>query len=238
MKWLWAAAAIAIAFVVGTMLSKLAKGSLERRGPRTAELGSAVASMVFSLVLVVGLLIALGIVRAESLEELRDDAIKYLPRALSAMIVVILGGVVGTLASTAAQQSIGLSLGRAGEQIPALVKAVVMAFAVILAASQLGIDTTVINIVVAAIVFGISLAFALVVGMGSRPVATEIASGRALRRLVGPGDTVESNGVSGRIVALHATAVEVESADAIRLIPNTLLLDEDFSVVRLATSES
>ena len=163
MDWVWAGVAIVGGFVVGGAASKIAKQLLEKRKGQIAELAPAAASLVFSLVFVVGLLVALGFVQPASLSKLRDDTINYLPRVLSALIVVILGGVVGTIASTAARESLGRSMGRIGEQIPQVVKAIVTAFAAILAASQLGIDTSVINIVVASSVFGLALAFALVV---------------------------------------------------------------------------
>jgi small-conductance mechanosensitive channel len=123
-------------------------------------------------------------------------------------------------------------MGRMGEQIPRFVKAIITAFAAILAASQLGIDTTVINIVVSALVAGLALAFALIVGFGSRPVATEIASGRALRRLVTPGDIIASSSASGTVVAMHPTAVELAENDSVFLVPNTVLADSSFTITR------
>lgn len=232
MEWVWAGVAILSGFIVGTAVSKVVKGVVERRGGRVAEFASAAASLAFSLVLVAGLLVALGFVQPDSLEKLRDDTIDYLPRVLSALIVVILGGVVGTIASTAARESLGRSLGRMGEQIPKLIKAIITMFAAILAASQLGIDTTVINIVIAAVVSGLALAFALVVGFGSRPVAAEIASGRSLRRLISPGDTIEGSLANGTIVALHPTAVEVEADGMSSLVPNSQLADSSFRITR------
>ena len=230
MDWVWAGAAILGGFVCGSILSRVVRQTLEKRRGRLEQLAPAAASLSFSLALVIALLVALGFVQPDSLEKLRDDTIDYLPRAMSALIVVILGGVVGTIISTGARESIGRTMGRLGEQIPTVLKGVITAFSVILAASQLGIDTTVINIVVAAAVFGLALAFALVVGFGSRPVATEIASGRALRRLVRPGDIVTSNTIGGKIVAMHPTAIELEVDGAITLVPNTEFSDSSFRI--------
>lgn len=232
MDWLWAGIAIVGGFVVGTATSKFAKARLERQRGKVAQLAPAVASLLFSLLFVIGLLVALGFVQPDSLNKLRDDTIDYLPRALSALIVVILGGVAGTLVSTAVRESVGRSMGRMGAQIPTIIKGVVTTFAAILAASQLGIDTTVINIVVAAVVSGIALAFALVVGFGSRPVAVEIARGRALRRLVSPGDVIESPTLSGTIIAMHPTAVELSIDGNVSLVPNSRLSDGEFRIIR------
>lgn len=231
MHWLWAGIAIVAGFILGSFASRIVRSAMARHA-KLAPLSSAGASLAFSLLLVAGLLVSLGIVRSESLDQLRDDTISYLPRALSALIVVILGGVVGTIVSTAVRESVGRTMGRLGEQIPGAIKGIISAFAAILAASQLGIDTTVINIAVAGAVFGIALAFSLIVGMGSRPVATEIASGRALRRLIEPGDTIVVADQASKVVALHPTVVEVDSGGARTMMPNSSIIDQAFTVER------
>lgn len=232
MDWLWAGIAIVAGLMIGSIVSRMLKAAFERRSGRMAQLAPAASSLSFSLLVVVGLLVALGFVQPDSVGQLRDDTVRFLPRALSALIVVILGGVVGTIAATAVRESVGRTLGRAGEKLPTVVKALVTGFAAILAASQLGIDTTIINIVVAGAVFAVALAFALVVGMGSRPVATEIASGRAMRRLIEPGDAISSNGLSGRVLSLHPTAVEVEVEGQAMLVPYTSLAQAELSITR------
>lgn len=232
MDWLWAGVAVLAGFIIATLLSQVARRVFMRRGKRMAQLAPAASSLTFSLVVVVGLLVALGFVQPESLEQLRDDTIVYLPRALSAIIVVILGSVVGTIISTGVREAIGRTMGRLGDQIATVLKGGVTAFAAILAASQLGIDTTVINIFVAAVCAGLALAFALIVGFGSRPVATEIATGRALRRLIATGDVIETGVASGQVVAMHPTAVEIEHDGVTTLVPNSDITNAGFTLER------
>lgn len=232
MDWLWAGIAVIAGFVLGTVLSQIAKRTFLQRGKRMAQLAPAASSLTFSLVVVIGLLAALGFVQPTSLEQLRDDTIIYLPRALSAIIVVILGSVVGTIISTGVREAVGRSMGRLGDQVATALKGGVTAFAAILAASQLGIDTTVINIFVAAVCGGAALAVALIIGFGSRPVATEIATGRALRRLVATGDTIESGAAAGRVVALHPTAIEIEQDGRTSVIPNSEVTQDGFRLER------
>lgn len=230
MDWLWAGVAIVASFPAALVASRLVKYRLGRLPGRGAQFAAAGASLSFSLIIVAGLLVALGLIRPASLHQLRDDTINYLPRALAAMIVAILGGVAGTILSTIVRESLGRSMGRMGQQIPTAVKGLVTGFTAILAAAQLGIDTTMISIVVGTATFGLALAFALVVGLGSRPVASEIAKGRALRRLVHPGDTIHASAVSGRIVRLHPTAVEVDTTEGRRIVPNSALTESSFEV--------
>jgi small-conductance mechanosensitive channel len=99
-----------------------------------------------------------------------------------------------------------------------LVKTIIVGMAALLAVAQLGIDTTVVNLAVAAVLFGAAASFALLVGLGGREVATEVASTRALRRLVNIGDSIEVDDVSGRIVAVHPTAVEITTEEGTTLL--------------------
>lgn len=231
MEWAWAGVSIVGGFVAASAISRVVRSNLARRGGRGEQLAPAVASLIFSLLLVVSLLVALGFVQPDSVAKLRDDTIEYLPRAMSALIVIILGGVVGTIISTATRESFGRTMGRMGEKLPTVVKGVTTTFAAILAANQLGIDTTVINIAVAGCVFGLAAAFALLVGFGSRSVAAELANGRALRRVLQPGDTIETTAVSGTIAAMHPTVAQVDTnADGTTLVPYSALIDQGITI--------
>ncbi|MEZ5340757.1 MAG: hypothetical protein R2706_04710 [Acidimicrobiales bacterium] len=84
-----------------------------------------------------------------------------------------------------------------------VVKSLVMGLAVLLAVAQLGIDTSVINLGVAAIFFGVAASLTLLVGLGGRDVAEQVASTRAVRRLVHEGDQVTLSDVSGTVLSIH-----------------------------------
>jgi len=189
--------------------------------------------MAFSLCLVIGLMAALGIVKATALDKIIDDLVSYLPRAISAGIVLILGNIAGTLAGTAAAQAFGRAAGKAAGSVPRMVKSVIMGFAAILAAAQLGVDTTVVNIAVAALLFSLGLAAALLIGFGGRTVSSEIAAGRALRRVVAPGDMVRTDVLHGRVLTVHSTAIEMEVDGESMLIPNSEVLDSTLAISRL-----
>jgi len=233
-KWLIALIAIIAGFIIGTIAARIARSFASRQGQPDAlqESAAAIGSMVFSLFLVTGLMVALGIVKSSALDQIIDDLVSFLPRAISAGIVLILGNLAGTLAGTAIAQAVGRAAGTAASQVPTLVKGVVMAFAVILAASQLGIDTTVVNIAVAALLFGLAGSAALLIGFGGRTVATEIAAGRALRRIFQPGDEVRSDELTGVLLTVHPTAIELEVDGESLLVPNSEIMDSTLSVSR------
>ncbi len=106
--------------------------------------------------------------------------------------------------------------------------------AVLLAVAQLGIDTTVVNLGVAAIFFGLAASFTLLVGLGGREIAGEVAATRTLRRMVSIGDRIQTGDLAGTIVGLHPTAVEIETSLGERvLIPSSTIAGERLVIERM-----
>lgn len=229
-EWIAAAIVAGAGIFVGAIAARIVRGVLSRR-PREALQNAAapVASLVFSTFFIIGLVVALGIVNPESLDTIPAQLVEFLPRVLAAAIVVIGGNIVATLARTATQRALR-GTGAAERVGPGLVRGVVLAFAGILGAAQLGIDTTIINIAAAALLFGTAAAMALLVGLGGRRVSAEIAAGRAWRRTVAVGDRVTARQVAGGdiegvVVELHPAAIELDSGGRTILVPHTQLLD-------------
>ena len=110
----------------------------------------------------------------------------------------------------------------------------IITLAVLLAVRQLGFDTTVINLGVAAIFFGVAGALMLLVALGGRRVASEVASTRILRKLFREGDTIQIDTIRGTVVAVHPTAVELDTIDGQRvLVPSSRFVADTITIERL-----
>ena len=94
-----------------------------------------------------------------------------------------------------------------------IARGLVFVIALVLALTQLGVETTILSVLVGTTMFGLAAAFALLVGLGGREMGSEIAAGRSLQRLISIGDHVAVDGVSGTVVALHPTSVEFRASD-------------------------
>lgn len=215
--------------LVGVIVARIVRNVLERSDREAVSGASApMGSLAFSALFILGLVVALGFVHPDSLDTIPDDLVDFIPRALAAAIVLIGGNVVATLARTATQRALrGTGAERAG---PSVARWTILAFAFILGAAQLGVDTTIINIAAAALLFGTAATMALLVGLGGRQVAGEIAAGRAWRTSLSVGDRVQASDVGGvaldgTVVEIHPTAVELDVAGRTLLVPNSQLLD-------------
>jgi small-conductance mechanosensitive channel len=214
-EWIVVAAAIVGGSAAGAIASRLVAkivGGPNRPAPLRQAAGP-LASLALSAGVVIGLIVALGVVSPSALDQLPRDVIAFIPRLLSAAILMIAANVL----SSFAQAGLGTALGRlpAPTQRQALsaVRLTIMTLATLLAVRQLGLDTTVVNLGVAAVFFGIAGALMLLVALGGRGVATEVASTRILRRLFREGDLIRTGNVEGTVVSVHPTAVELETAD-------------------------
>ncbi|MDH4171899.1 MAG: hypothetical protein OEW42_20140 [Acidimicrobiia bacterium] len=226
-EWVAAAIAVVAGIVVGSVVARIVRAALSResRPEAVRSAAGAIASLFFSLALIIGLVTALGFVNQEALDQLPKDLVDYIPRALSAAIVLIGANIVATFAVAAAERSLGHVSEGIRRRVPPVIKGTILFAAGLIAANQLGVDTTILTLAAAAVLFGAALTAALVAFSGSGPVSTELAAARALRHVVGVGDRVDTDVVTGTIVELHGVKLEVETDEGRRvLVPYSELL--------------
>lgn len=233
--WIVVACALVGGLLLGGLASRLTYSALAKpsRPKPIQEAAKPLASLVFWAGVIAGLMVALGVLQPDALAAIPEDLIAFLPRVISAAIIVIGANVLSSFVLTALGPAMSRASASMQRQAARGVKTLIVGLAVLLAVAQLGIDTTVINLGVAAIFFGAAASLTLLVGLGGRGVATEVASTRALRRLVNVGDVIEVDDINGRIVAVHATSVEVTTdSGTTLLIPSSHLTNGTMRVSR------
>lgn len=233
--WIIVAGALVGGFVLGGILSRIAHGFLANpsRPKPLQESAKPLASLVFWGGVIAGLMVALGVLQPDALKEIPKDLVSFLPKVISAAIIVIGANVLASFVLTAIGPALSRAPASAQRQVAMILKGLIVGLATLLAVAQLGIDTTVVNLGVAAIFFAASASFTLLVGLGGRDVATQVASTRALRRLLNIGDLVEVDNHKGRIVAVHPTAVEISTEDGSTMyVPSSNFTEGTITVTR------
>ncbi|MGH9276625.1 MAG: hypothetical protein ACRD12_00725 [Acidimicrobiales bacterium] len=225
--WIWAAAAFVGGFVAGALLAWAARRILRAPGrrPEVQELAGPTATFLFWLAAATGIVLAVAAVEPQTIADVPADLLSYVPRVLAAGLILLAGRAIGVVCAAATGRAVARALGRPSSHVAAAVRLAVNLAALVLALSQLGLDTTVLVVLAAGVAMTFGLAFALLVGLGGTDVAREIAAGRYLRRFVAPGATVRSSELTGSVVALHPLTIEVVTEEGRRLhVPNTRLL--------------
>ncbi|WP_162415851.1 mechanosensitive ion channel family protein [Cyclobacterium roseum] len=148
------------------------------------------------------------------------SVLTYSPRILAAILIVFVGIIAGRMlgkliASATAQVAISY-----GNILGKIVQYTILITSIIIAADQIGIDiaflTQLINILLAAIVFGAALAF----GLGAKTSVSNILASYYIHKLYKEGDYVKISDIEGRIINIGTTAVLLESKTGRVTIPS------------------
>ncbi len=233
--WITVAIAIFGGIAIGIIGSRivLAVVGAPKRPEPIRQAAPALASLALWAGIIAGLLVTLGVISPEALDQLPRDVIAFLPRLLSAAIIVIAANVLASFAVAGLAPALGRLPAGVQRRVLSTVRFAIIALAALLAIRQVGFDTTVINLGVAAIFFGVAGSLMLLISLGGRHVAAEVASTRAVRRLVQTGDLVRIDDLGGRVVAVHPTAIELDTADGrTLLVPSSRFLDRVITIER------
>jgi hypothetical protein len=145
----------------------------------------------------IALMVAFDALGLPAVSELLRELLLWLPNLIVALVVLVIGG----LAANALAGLVRGSTTQAGFTNPGLLAAIakgaVWAFAIIIAANQLGIATVVVNTLLIGVVAALALASGLAFGLGGREVAGRMLD-RAYARSQGVGDKLSAAAEAAR----------------------------------------
>lgn len=230
-EWIWAAVAFGSGLLFGEIAGRIVRSALSRRGDAAREAASSAGTFVFWASTTVGLVIAIALIDSEVLEDLGDRLADQLPRFLVAFLILIGGYAVSVAVAATIGQSARKATGVRQVGLERTLRGSIMAAAVVVALTELGVDSSMLVVLLAVAIGAPALAVALLTAQGGREVAGHIAAGRSLRHQLRPGQHLSCDGEHGTIVVLHPSTVELQRDDGSRvLIPNRRLLERPFVV--------
>jgi small-conductance mechanosensitive channel len=232
-----------VAFVLAVVLQRLVArlleaigldGIAERTGATSSlrQLGySGGPSRLLGLILFWGVLItgvagALSVLGLSSLEQTMDQLVNLAGRALVAFVILIAGvTVAGWLADLVAREAENVGL-RGSNIFRRAVFATVVAVSGLVAAGQLGLETSFLILLTVILLATIGLITALALGQGLVPLSGNIAAGRYVQEDLTVGDEISVNGIEGTVEELGHAAVTLRSEDGyLYRIPNRAILE-------------
>jgi small-conductance mechanosensitive channel len=224
-SWWWAAAFIASGLVVGTFAGVTVRRLLQRPGQRLAVTQAArpAAAFVFWIFVASGLIAAVASASPDTLEPIPSDLLAWLPRAGIAGLILIAGYVLATIASAGVSRTAARASGSRQPLLDSATRASVLGASIVLALTQLGVDTTILNILVAALAGGVVVALAGIAIIGGRDIARSVAAGKALAPHLEPGTRLTMAGHTGELTQLTATHAVISLDDGdLAVLPLTL----------------
>ena len=145
--------------------------------------------------------------------------VRYLPNILIAVIIVFLGIIGGRLLGdiiNSASTSAGIQYANILSKIA---QYTIILLTVLIAVDQVGVDisilTSIIDIVLAALLFGAALAF----GLGARTAVSNILASYYLQNYYREGQTIKIGEVEGKIIQISPTSVTLETGQGQVSVP-------------------
>lgn len=221
--WLLARGLRALAHRVMPRLFRLVPSEAFRRGLKTSGmergLTEAVGGIAFWLIILLFIAVATDVLGLPIVGTLAGGMAKYLPSILTAVLIVIIGIVLGNIARTtiaAASTSAGLPYG----DLPGRVaQVVILLMAAVVAIDEIGINSTFI-VVLIAIFLATSLGgLAVAFGLGARGTVSNLLASHYLLQNYQVGQRIRIGAVEGRIVEITNVAVLLETPEGRALVP-------------------
>ncbi len=201
-----------------------------------APLTEIIVQIVFYFLLLSFAIQAVSLMGLAAVAVLLQNILLFVPRAISAAILLILGSIVARFLGetiTTVATSVNITYGRA---LGKIIEYAIVAFVTVLAISTLGIDTAILTTSFTIIVAAAGIAIALTFAFGAREAARNVIAGYYVRQNFQPGQRITLGAYSGvvRSTVGAFTTLDISTTDGTRrsiTLPNALLLRQ------VATSE-
>lgn len=148
-----------------------------------------------------------------------ESILHFSPNFLAAMLIVLIA-VIGGRTVADIISSIGIRVGlNYSNTLGKLVQYLILITAIVIAIDQIGIEVVIlinmINIGLAALLFGSALAF----GLGARTSVSNILGTFYVRKMYKVGDQVKIDDIQGRIAKIDATSVVIDTQTGQVIVP-------------------
>jgi small-conductance mechanosensitive channel len=204
-------------------LGKMVPGRVLRRGlPHLTierHVSDVIGLVVFWAVLLFFLAAAADTLGLPVLSTSLSGLAFYIPRLLGAIVIAVVGLILGNLAREAAAAAASAAGAPFAAAVGQIVRAAILVAAGLIAVAELGIDITLLTALLSVTLLAVLGAFALAFGLGARTAVSNIIGAHYLRQAFEVGQQVRFGDVQGTISAITTTSVVVRVRDGEVVIP-------------------
>lgn len=242
-RMLGAIVVLAVALLAARLLQRLLLQLLERAGldglaERTGASDSLwrlgygggpsrlLAVAAFWGVILAGAAGAVSVLGIPSLQRTLDRLVGLSGQILVALVILVAGAMAaGWLSELVSRQADRAGL-RGSNVFRRVIFVSVLAVAGLLAAGQLGLETSVLLLIAVVVLASVGLTAALALGPGLVPLSGNIAAGRYVQEDLSIGDEILVEGIEGVVYEMGHSSVTLRSEDGyLYRIPNRTLLE-------------
>jgi small-conductance mechanosensitive channel len=221
--WLLASTLRALMHRAVPRLFRLVPSEAFRRGLKTSGmergLTDAFGAIVFWLMMLLAIAVATDVLGLPIMGTLATGVARYVPSILAAVLIVIIGMVVGNIARTTvatASTSAGLPYG----DLPGRVaQTVILLITAVVAIDQVGINSTFIVVLIAIFLATTLGGLAVAFGLGARGTVSNLLASHYLLQNYQVGQRIRIGALEGRIVQINNVSLMLETTEGRALIP-------------------
>lgn len=228
MNWIFAAIALGSGLLLGELAGRLTRSATSRstEHPLLAQSSRSIGNAVFWVSVLIGLIVAAGLLNPRTLESFGRSFSEEIPSLLLAGAWLIGGYATATAVSAMVGQSALKATGVRQGALERTLRLTIIAASIAAALNQAGVDSGIVTVVVGIAVAAPALTIVILGALGGRHIASHVAAGRVLRHHLRVGDRISAPNCEGVIVALHSTCVEVQAdSGSFVQVPNSRLVD-------------
>lgn len=201
-------------------------------GGMNASPSNLLSKIVFWLVFLTFIISASDALGLERVASTIDHFVLYLPKVISAMVLMLIGLFVAGFARTAIEAALG-GMGMGYEKsVGNIVYALIVLIVISLSINQLEIETDLLNQVVIIFLTAGAGAVALALGLGTKSVAGNVVAGVYAREIYTTGDRIKLDDLSGEVLEITSTALILRTDDGKKItLPNSELIDKQVEIL-------
>jgi small-conductance mechanosensitive channel len=143
----------------------------------------------------------------------------FVPRLLTAVLVLVVGLVLGNLSRDAVRATAAAAGTTFAPAIGEFVRVAILIAATLVAVAELGVDITLVTAILSVALAAVLGAFALAFGVGARTAVSNIIGSHYARQTYEVGDRVRFGDIEGTIAEMTTTAVILKAPDGRVVVP-------------------
>jgi len=143
----------------------------------------------------------------------------YLPRVLGAILIAVVGLILGNLAREAVTTTASAAGAPFAVAMGQIIRAAIFIAAGLIAVAELGIDITLLTAILSVTLLAVLGAFSLAFGLGARTAVSNIIGAHYVRQTFKIGEEVRFGEVEGTISAITTVSVVVRVRDGEVVVP-------------------
>lgn len=221
-----------VAAIIGSLAKKLVKFLEEEKHVKDflakwkvrVRASKFVGMFVWWVVFLAFLSAAVQVLKVDVLTSTIHSLVNYAPQLFAAAVIAGLSLVAARVVKGLVVEGLQSTGFNGTKAIGAGVYTAVLIFGLTIAATQLGLDLALITANVTVIVAGAALAAALAFGLGSRDIAGSLLTGWGTKGLVKKGQTLNVDGVKGKVKQVTNAGVVIETADGEQIVSHAKLM--------------